>query len=253
MPPDHPSIDDALTAGLATLATGGPPGLLERIAAGWMRAPGPTCDLYIAATHRGIVYVRTSHAVHDDPAEFATLFHRRFAQPLRVNAESTADHLAASRFDLSGLSDFEREVLLAVLTIPRGQLRPHDWIARRTSRPNASQAIDAVLVDNPIPVLIPSHRVIQADGTLGEHGLAAVVTSALLDAEGTNLAEVYELAQLDIHYLASDLTRNVCFPTCPQVGAAGSGHRRGFATVVAAERAGYRVCPACQPEHDKAG
>ncbi len=253
MSPDHPPADDPLTAGLAALATDGPPGLLERIAACWTRAPGPTCDLYVASTHVGVVYVRTSDAVHDDPTEFATLFHRRFRQPLIRSPQSTADHLAALRFDLSGLSEFEREVLLAVCSIPRGQVRPRDWIARRTSRPTALEAIDTVLIDNPIPVLIPCHRVVHADGTLGDHALGKIVKSALLDAEGTNVGEVYQLAQLDIHYLAHDLTGDVCFPTCRRVRAADNNHRQGFATVTEAERAGYRVCSACQPERDKAG
>lgn len=253
MSPDHPPADDPLTEGLAALATGGPPGLLERIAAAWSRTPGPTCDLYVAATHLGIVYVRTSDAVHDDPAEFAAQFHRRFPRPLRPAPESTADHLAALRFDLSGLSAFEREVLLAVLAIPRGQVRPPDWIARRTSRPTAGASIDQVLVANPIPVLIPCHRVIHADGTLGDHVFGRIAKSALLDAEGANVGEVYQLAQLDIHYLANDLTGNVCFPTCPGVRVGAEAHRHGFATVTEADRAGYRVCPACQPDSDRAG
>jgi O-6-methylguanine DNA methyltransferase len=188
-------IDDILTAGLAALATNGPPGLLERIAASWVRIEGPTCDLYVASTDRGVVYVRTSDAVHDDAAEFATLFHSRFTKPLRAGASPPAefladlhaDRLARIQFDLSQLSAFEREVLLAVLTIPRGQVRPYGWLVRKVGQQATTQTVDIVLRHNPVPVLIPCHRVIHEDGTVGSHALGPAVKRALLDAEGTNL------------------------------------------------------------------
>ena len=241
--------DDPLTAGLAALAVDGPPGLLERIAATWTRTPGPTCDLYIASTDRGVVYVRTSDAVHHDDAEFETLFHRRFARPL-VRSGRSPDRL---RLDLSRLSAFEREVLLAVLAIPRGQVRPYDWIGHQIGRPTESDAIDTALTDNPIPVLVPCHRVINSDGTLGNYVFGRFAKRALLEAEGTNLGEVSLLARLDIHYVASEVTGAVCFPTCPNARRTKQAHRHGFPTVTDARAAGYRPCPACGPVPDEAG
>jgi O-6-methylguanine DNA methyltransferase len=193
--PPTDEIDDILTAGLAALATNGPPGLLERIAASWVRIAGPTCDLYVASTDRGVVYVRTSEAVHDDEAEFATLFHSRFTKPLRAAASPPAelladlhaDRLAKIQFDLSRLSAFEREVLLAVLTIPRGQVRPYGWLASKVGQQATTQTVDIVLRHNPVPVLIPCHRVINEDGTIGNHTLGPTAKQALLNAEGTNL------------------------------------------------------------------
>jgi O-6-methylguanine DNA methyltransferase len=189
-PPLTPVPDDALTEGLAALAANGPPCLLERIAARWARTPGPVCDLYVASTHRGVIYVRTSDAVHDDDTEFTDQFHRRFAQPLLAGGPpppSNGDRADRIRFDLSRLSAFEREVLLAVLTIPRGQVRPYDWLAGRVGPQATAHHVDVVLRENPIPVLIPCHRVINADGTPGEHVLGQAVKRALLAAEGTNL------------------------------------------------------------------
>jgi O-6-methylguanine DNA methyltransferase len=155
--------------------------------------------------------------------------------------------MARLRFDLSRLSAFEREVLLAVLTIPRGQVRPHSWVAHEIGRPTAAPAIDITLSRNPVPVLIPCHRVINADGTLGNHVFGPTVKRALLDAEGTNVGEVYQLAQLDIHYVASDIAGVVCFPTCPDARRTDHAHRHGFATIPNAEEAGYRPCPTCRP------
>ncbi|HEX5117910.1 MAG TPA: methylated-DNA--[protein]-cysteine S-methyltransferase [Pseudonocardiaceae bacterium] len=254
MTPDRPRItpvpDEALTEGLAALAANGPPGLLERIAARWARTPGPVCDLYVASTHRGVIYVRPSDTVHDDDNEFADEFHRRFAQPLLAGGTppSNRDRAGRIRFDLSRLDAFAREVLLAVLTIPRGQVRPYDWLAGRVGPQATAHQVDVVLRENPIPVLIPCHRVINTDGTPGEYVFGQAVKHALLAAEGTNLGEVYALAQLDIRYVASDATGMVCFPTCSRVRT----ERTGFPTVTAARDAGYRPCPQCGPAPDGA-
>lgn len=250
MTPDHYPVVP-ITDQLAALAADSPPHLLKRIAARWTRRTGPVYDLYVATTHLGVIYVRTSDAVHDDDREFAALFHRRFAQPLLADEAAPPDRDRADRirFDLSRLGTFEREVLLAVLTIPRGQVRPYDWIAGSVGPQATAYQVDVVLRDNPIPVLIPCHRVINADGTPGEHVLGQHVKRALLAAEGTNLGEVYALAQLDIRYVASDATGMVCFPTCSQ---ARTGARTGFPTVAAARAAGYRPCPECRPAPDGA-
>lgn len=251
MTPDQPPVtpvpDDALTEGLAALTANGPPGLLERIAARWARVPGPSYDLYVASTHRGVVYVRTSDAVHDDAAEFATQFHRRFAQPLLAGGQPPPSN--RDRFDLSRLGAFERAVLLAVLTIPRGQVRPYDWLAGRVGPQATAHRVDVVLRDNPIPVLIPCHRVINADGTLGEHVLGQDVKRGLLAEEGTNVGEVYTLASLDIRFVASDATGTVCCPTCPH---ARTTNRTGYSTMTQARAAGYRPCPHCHPAADGA-
>ncbi|HVV22424.1 MAG TPA: methylated-DNA--[protein]-cysteine S-methyltransferase [Pseudonocardiaceae bacterium] len=235
--------DDPLTTELATLLSAGPPDLLTRIAATWARTPGPTGDLYVASTRRGVVYVRTCDAVHDDPDEFAASFHNRCTRPL-IPATTPPDR---ARFDLTELSPVEREILLAVLTIPRGQVRPSTWLAGRVGRSRAT--VDVVLCRNPIPVLIPCHRVISPDGTPGGYVFGPDAKRALLSAEGTNLGQVYELAQHDIHYLASASTGTVCFPTCPNV----AGQRHGFRSVAVARAHGYRPCPDCRPETGEVG
>jgi methylated-DNA-[protein]-cysteine S-methyltransferase len=253
---DQDAYDDAsLAISLAALAEDGPPGLLARIVAQWARVPGPVVDLYVASTDRGIAYVRTTVAVHDSPRQFAELFHRRFARPLLPAqhppaglARALRAHSAAELgLDLDGLSAFEREVLLAVLTIPRGQVRPHAWVAHRIGRPRAVDAVGSALGDNPVPVLVPCHRVIRSDGSLGDHVFGPPVKRALLDAEGVNVGEVYELGRRRVHYLGSDATGVVCYPTCPHARLITAPHRQGFRSVEQAEGAGYRPCPHCGP------
>jgi len=65
------------------------------------------------------------------------------------------------------LTDFEWRVLAATLTIPLGETRSYQWVARRVGRPQAVRAVGQALKKNPYPLIIPCHRVIKADGRIG--------------------------------------------------------------------------------------
>ncbi len=65
------------------------------------------------------------------------------------------------------LTDFEWRVLQATLTIPFGQTRSYQWVARKIGRPRAMRAVGQALRKNPYPIAIPCHRVIRSDGTPG--------------------------------------------------------------------------------------
>jgi O-6-methylguanine DNA methyltransferase len=62
---------------------------------------------------------------------------------------------------------FQRAVWLACMEIPRGQTRSYGWIAKRIGRPGAVRAVGTALGKNPFAPLVPCHRVIKSDGTLG--------------------------------------------------------------------------------------
>ena len=70
------------------------------------------------------------------------------------------------QFDLRRLSPFERDVLRKTLEIPRGEARTYGWIAREIGRPGAVRAVGSALNKNPIPLLIPCHRVVRSDGQI---------------------------------------------------------------------------------------
>src|SRR2546428_13733249 len=72
------------------------------------------------------------------------------------------------QFDLRGLSEFERAVLMKALEIPTGEVRPYSWIAREIGRPEAVRATGSALARNPVPLLIPCHRVSRSDGMIGQ-------------------------------------------------------------------------------------
>ncbi len=86
------------------------------------------------------------------------------------------EHLAGVReaFDLplvlEGVSDWDRRVFEGVRTIPRGSTASYGEVARRIGKPGAARAVGGAVGRNPIGLLIPCHRVVAGDGTLGGYG-----------------------------------------------------------------------------------
>ncbi|ASI13454.1 O6-methylguanine-DNA--protein-cysteine methyltransferase [Candidatus Mancarchaeum acidiphilum] len=68
-----------------------------------------------------------------------------------------------------GLTDFQKRVLLFVCTIPKGKTMSYKEVAVAIGHPNSYRAVGTALKENPLPILIPCHRVIRADGKLGEY------------------------------------------------------------------------------------
>lgn len=79
---------------------------------------------------------------------------------------------------------FQREVWKALTEIPYGKTSSYSGVARAVGRPKASRAVGSANGRNDIPILIPCHRVIRADGTLGGYGSGLKIKKALLDLEG---------------------------------------------------------------------
>lgn len=67
------------------------------------------------------------------------------------------------------LTAFEWQVLKATLTIPLGETRSYQWVARKIGNPKAVRAVGQALRRNPYPLIIPCHRVIKSDGSLGAY------------------------------------------------------------------------------------
>jgi methylated-DNA-[protein]-cysteine S-methyltransferase len=92
-------------------------------------------------------------------------------------------------YDLSGLTKFQRRVLEAVQRVPKGSYVTYLELAKRIGKPKAARAVGQALGSNPIPILIPCHRVIATDGSLGGYsGPGGVQTkNELLRMEGAIL------------------------------------------------------------------
>ena len=148
----------------------------------------PVGPLHAAATDEGIVglELRTTDeafaASVGARTRRATLRAADPAAPLAARAHlaalerQVAEHLAGTRdaFDmplaLEGVSDWDRRVLEGVRTIPRGATASYGEVARRIGKPGAARAVGGAVGRNPIGLLIPCHRVIAGDGTLGGYG-----------------------------------------------------------------------------------
>lgn len=71
------------------------------------------------------------------------------------------------RLDLSATTPFQRAVWQATGTIPYGETRSYRWVAERIEKPGAARAVGQALGRNPVPVIVPCHRVVASDGKLG--------------------------------------------------------------------------------------
>lgn len=201
-----------------------------------------------------------------DAAAFERSFQRRFGRGLRrverlpaslerALRASLAGPLDRSlRFDLRGLTDFQRSVLLKALEIPAGQVRPYSWLAREIGHPGASRAVGSALADNPIPLFIPCHRVVRGDGRIGNYGLGGPANKrALLALEGAAPEQLEEWARCGLRFLGSDTTHVYCFPTCAHARRIQERHRVPFRSAAQAHAAGYRPCAVCRPAAHASG
>ncbi len=92
--------------------------------------------------------------------------------------------LARHPVDLSGHPPFRRRALLAARQIRYGEVKSYGWLAARAGRPGAARAAGQAMSRNPVPLVIPCHRVIAAGGALGGFGGGLGMKRALLRLEG---------------------------------------------------------------------
>ena len=88
------------------------------------------------------------------------------------------------KLDLSGATTFQREVWQATRLIPYGETRSYAWVANHIRRPKAVRAVGQALGRNPLPVIVPCHRVIASDGKLGGFSGGLEMKKHLLYLEG---------------------------------------------------------------------
>lgn len=85
------------------------------------------------------------------------------------------------QFDLRALTQFQQSVLTAIRTIPYGQVRTYKEVAAAIGRPKATRAVGNALGRNPVPLMIPCHRVVASGGKIGGYsGFGGVVTKQQL-------------------------------------------------------------------------
>jgi len=144
--------------------------------------------------------------------------------------------------DLSGTTPFQRRVMEVVGGIPRGEVRPYAWVAREAGARGASRAVGNVMAGNPVPLLVPCHRVVRNDGKTGSYAFGAGEKVRLLEGEGVSPRELARAP-----YVATPTTGIVCHATCRNARRIRPENRRPFRGVDAAISAGYRPCKVCRP------
>jgi methylated-DNA-[protein]-cysteine S-methyltransferase len=161
----------------------------------------------VAATASGVAAVvlprQTRREVERELASdgLMAIVGARRAVPLSAEAKIAARHIRAARaaveaylngevryvhlpLDLEGQPRFRRKVWEVLQTIPYGRVRSYGWVARKIGKPQAARAVGGACGANPVPLLVPCHRVIAGDGSLGGFSGGLDVKKRLLRLEG---------------------------------------------------------------------
>lgn len=232
------------------------PGREFAAAGAWTEIAGPIGPLYVAWGPAGITEVERA----GDPGGFELVLATRPGGPwgwvdrmpaplaALVDRAVRGEHVPALPLDLDHLTAFEQAALRATRQIPWGEVRPYAWVAREIGRPRAVRAVGSALARNPLPFLIPCHRVVRTDGHIGEYGAGGPEAKrALLRLEGLDPDALDALADAGIRCLGDGSTEIFCVPTCGRLGGVPEPARVRFRSGTDALAAGWSPCPACRP------
>ncbi|MFO7311704.1 MAG: methylated-DNA--[protein]-cysteine S-methyltransferase [Bacillota bacterium] len=134
------------------------------------------------ADHEGQAVPDIGHAGSAAPDE-------AFPVPVRQAAAQLTEYFAGRRrefdfpLDLEG-TPFQLAVWRCLCTIPFGETRSYAWVARAIGRPMAFRAVGQAIGNNPIPIVVPCHRVIASDGSFGGYTGGLDIKRFLLRLEG---------------------------------------------------------------------
>ena len=255
------SLTDDRPGMLARLRTPAPTGIAERVLAEvglhdlYASIESPIGRLWVAWNGRGIAAVESAPSAEAFAARHAARTGRPTvpgAIPDRLR-RAIARRLAGDRrarvpLDLRGHTEFEQAVWLKALEIPRGEVRPYGWVAAEIGRPKAVRAVGTALGHNPVPLIVPCHRVVRTDGTIGQYSLGGPENKrTILAAEGLDPGALEAAARRGERLVGSATTRIVCWPTCRTGRRMLTKHRRPFRSLTEAMASGYRPCQVCRP------
>jgi methylated-DNA-[protein]-cysteine S-methyltransferase len=156
----------------------------------------PIGTLLIAATDRGFCRI----AFDPDPDRELDHLARAFgvrvlrsARPIDPARRQLDEYFEGRRHgfelpvDIALLADFNRRVLRELSRVPYGEVVTYGELAARAARPRAARAVGTVMNRNPLPIVLPCHRVIGANGKLVGYGGGLDRKEALLRLEGALL------------------------------------------------------------------
>ena len=176
-------------------------GLMPRRTIHHTRAETIHGDIRLAVTEKGVCWLsfdtdtavmrqRLGDGFYVEDGEMATgmtfSVRKAFQQP-------TGNHSIPLALDGT---EFQRKVWQVLQDIPSGETRSYGALARQLGRPNASRAVGAANGQNPVAVLVPCHRVIAGDGSLGGYAGGLALKEKLLTFEGARFHRVLEQPSL---------------------------------------------------------
>lgn len=185
----EPGVLERLRGGLA--AEAGREGLLD---VAYRTVDSPVGRLLIAATERGLVRVAFEREGHEAVLQALAdrLSPRILEAPARLGsaAREIEEYFEGVRtrfdlpLDLSLSAGFRRTVLAHLGEIPFGATESYTEVARAVGNPKAVRAVGTACATNPLPVVVPCHRVLRSDGSLGGYigGLDAKTALLALEA-----------------------------------------------------------------------
>ncbi|MEW6142782.1 MAG: methylated-DNA--[protein]-cysteine S-methyltransferase [Chloroflexota bacterium] len=139
--------------------------------------PSPEAAIHMVLSAAGQLAIHISPEPPDSPFFASTvsqLRHYFHGEPVRLTG----------KIDLSGATDFQRRVWMAAYTIPYGKTRTYAWLARQSGCPRGARAVGQALSVNPLPLVIPCHRVVRCNGSIGGFSDGIETKRRLLRLEG---------------------------------------------------------------------
>lgn len=191
----------------------------------------------------------------DDGATFLDQYDARIGRTV-VEADALPRDVARAirrldggglRYDLRVLTEFERSVLETARKIPKGEVRPYNWIAREIGRDRAVRAVGSALGRNPVPILIPCHRVVRSDSGIGNYIFGPEVKRLLLVEEDVDVASLAAWQRQGVLFVASATTKIFCNPSCRSARRIREENQVPLRTEREAFEHGFRPCKQCRP------
>ena len=151
----------------------------------------PIGDLLVAATGRGLARIYFDPVGQEE--ELARIYGVRVLRsPLDDVRRELDEYFDGSRtsFDLPldlRVAPFHAEVLRELALVPYGRTSTYGTLAAKVGRPRAARAVGTVMHNNPIPIVLPCHRIVGANGSLTGYAGGLDVKRRLLELEGATL------------------------------------------------------------------
>ena len=154
----------------------------------------PVGELLVAVTERGLCRIayRPDEALDELAGDFGARVLRvpRRIEPIRRELHEYFEgnrHTFDLELDLTPVAEFNRLALDELALVPYGQVTTYGALAAKIGRPKAARAVGGAMNRNPIPIVLPCHRVVGSTGSLVGYAGGLHVKRALLTLEGATL------------------------------------------------------------------